>query len=209
MNIKPICSLWFVACSLLMFMGTAEALFDDPKPLVTEQSVVTRADDIKLLDLDLVDQDGRVLSFKGDVIKDNLVVINFIYTACKTSCPIQSTIFSHLQKDLGDRLGKGVILISISMDPGVDVPERLKKIAMKYESQEGWFWLTGKKNNVDRVLLGLGGYSADLTEHPSTILIGDSLSGDWTRFYGFPKLKNLVAKVDELISIRNQKPKGK
>ncbi|MGK0180340.1 MAG: cytochrome oxidase Cu insertion factor (SCO1/SenC/PrrC family), partial [Nitrospinales bacterium] len=99
MNIKPICSLWFVACSLLMFMGTAEALFDDPKPLVTEQSVVTRADDIKLLDLDLVDQDGRVLSFKGDVIKDNLVVINFIYTACKTSCPIQSTIFSHLQKE--------------------------------------------------------------------------------------------------------------
>lgn len=162
------------------------------------------ATDIKLLDLEVLDQNGKPYKFRSEVIRDRLVVINFIYTTCKTACPIQSVIFTHLQEALGGRMGKDVFLVSITIDPATDLPARMKAYAEKHNAGEGWLWITGKKGNVDRVVLGLGAYSSDIVEHPSLILVGDGRLGGWTRYYGFPKVEQLLQKVDELQSLKNQ-----
>jgi cytochrome oxidase Cu insertion factor (SCO1/SenC/PrrC family) len=174
------------------------------------QLMEARADDIILFDLELVDKEGAPLKFKSEVIGDRLVVVNFIYTTCTTACPIQTAIFSHLQEALGPRLGTEVFLVSLSVDPATDVPPRLKAYAEKHKAREGWIWLTGRKSVMDEVLLGLRAYSSDLDEHPSMILIGDGKLGGWTRYYGFPRLEGLLAKIDELAALKKgAAPTGK
>jgi len=158
--------------------------------------------DVNLFDLELVNQDGEPVRFKSDVIGDRLIVMDFVYTTCKTACPIQTAIFMRLQEELGPRLGDEVLIVSISIDPATDIPPRLKAYGKKHHARPGWVWLTGKKLNVDQVLVGLRAYSSDIVEHPSMILVGDGRHGNWTRYYGFPKIEAILDKLEELKAFR-------
>ena len=77
-------------------------------------------------DLSLLDQQGRKIHFYSDLVKGKTVAINFIFTTCTTICPPLAATFAKTQKLLGDRLGKDVYLISVSVDPVTDTPERLR-----------------------------------------------------------------------------------
>ena len=158
--------------------------------------------DIQLRDLELLTQDRKRVKFKSDVIADRLVAMTFIYTSCTTVCPVYNTIFNQLQDLLGKRLGKDVILITMTLDPARDIPRRMKKEAKKFGARPGWVYLTGKKQNVDQVLRGLDAYFADFTEHPPMAIVGDGKTGTWKRFNGFPQAEHLLAMIDELEAAR-------
>lgn len=160
---------------------------------------------VKLPDVELLDQDGKRVRFKSDVVGGRLVVIDLIYTTCPVVCPILSATFANLQGRLGDRLGRDVLLVSISVDPLTDIPPRLKEYAKKWGAKPGWIFLTGEKRNVDTILRGLNAYAADFTNHPSTILVGDGLRHDWTRFYGFPTPDLVHDKLNEVATRRQAK----
>src|SRR5215471_1637418 len=87
----------------------------------TEQAVPG----IKVADATLVDQNGNRVRFP-DLMKDKIVVINTVFTSCPTICPVMGAQFASLTKLLGARAGADVSLISISVDPATDTPERLK-----------------------------------------------------------------------------------
>jgi protein SCO1/2 len=157
---------------------------------------------VDLADIELVDQDGRKVRFASDVVRGRVVVIDLIYTTCPLVCPILSAILSRLQEQLGDRLGREVHLVSVTVDPNTDIPPRLKEYAAKFEARPGWTFLTGERQNVMQVLKGLGGYTADLTNHPAMILVGDGGKDGWTRFYGFPSPERLLEKVNEISAAR-------
>lgn len=150
----------------------------------------------------LLTQDGDAVHFVDDVIDDRIVVIDFVYTTCTTVCPVLSAIFAQVQNRLGDRLGTDVHLVSVSVDPNRDTPERLKAYADSLKSRPGWVWLTGEKIAVDDVLRGLGAYTPDFADHPSMILVGDARSGTWNRYFGFPGPDQILAAVEELESAR-------
>jgi protein SCO1/2 len=65
----------------------------------------------------LTDQDGRQVHFFDDLIKGKVVVINFIFTSCSDSCPLETARLRQVQKLLGDRVGKDIFFYSISIDP--------------------------------------------------------------------------------------------
>ena len=163
-----------------------------------EEVAEARSIEVKLYDLELLDQDGRKVRFASDVIGDRIVVIDTIFTACGLICPILSAIYADLQDRLGGRLDREVALVSISVDPVTDIPPRLKEFAGTWEAKPGWVFLTGQKATVDRVLEGLGLYSADFAAHPVAFLVGDGKNGKWTRIYGFASPEQLLGKVDEL-----------
>jgi len=158
--------------------------------------------DIRLHDLELVTQDGQRVKFKSDVIGDKLVAMTFIYTSCTTICPVYNAIFTQLQDLLGERQGRDTILVTLTVDPARDIPRRMKKEAKKFGAKPGWYYLTGKKHNVDEVLRGLDSYYVDFEEHPPMALIGDGKTGTWRRFTGFPQAKHLLAMIDELKAAR-------
>jgi protein SCO1/2 len=152
----------------------------------------------------LVDQTGKRVRLADDVIADRIAIVNFVYTTCTTVCPVSSATLSQLQQRLAPALGKEVVLVSISVDPLRDTPERLREYAARYEAREGWVWLTGAKPDVDRVLKGFGAYTPRFEDHPTMVLVGDARSGTWTRFYGFPSADQLSAKVEAIRTTRGQ-----
>jgi len=167
-----------------------------------EEPVEAKPVGVMLHDLELLDQDGRTVRFRRDVIGDRIVVIDSFFTSCGLICPILSAIYADLQERLGDRLGTEVSLVSITVDPNTDIPPRLKEFADRWEAKPGWRFLTGGKPAVDRVLEGLGLYSADFTAHPAAFLVGDGRVGTWTRFYGFASPEELLGRIDELSAAR-------
>ena len=154
--------------------------------------------DVDLRDRTLVNQHGEEVKFASDVIGDNIVVMDFVYTTCTTICPVLSALFYQVQDKLGDDLGSEVVIVSVSVDPIRDTPQRLKAYSAKHRAADGWIWLTGAKPDVDDVLTGVGAYTANFEEHPSMVLIGDGRSGEWKRLFGFPSPDRVMQVVAEL-----------
>jgi protein SCO1/2 len=181
-------------CVLLLPLGSMDFAWGG----ADEEEVEAKQVDIKLLDLELFDQDGKKVGLRSDVIGDRIAVIDTFFTTCGLICPILSAIFADVQEQLGDRLGKEVALVSITVDPKTDIPPRLKEFAKTWEAKPGWVFLTGSKKNVDRVLQGIDAYTPDFQDHPAMILVGDGHVGGWTRFYGFASPEQIIGRIDEL-----------
>ena len=157
---------------------------------------------VELADVTLLDQHGEQVPFRALVAGDKVVVMDFVFTTCTTVCPVLSAIMARLQEKLGDRVGKDVLLVSVSIDPVRDTPGRLEAYAARFKARPGWTWLTGSKEDVDRVLKGMGAYAANISEHAPMVLVGDGRAGSWTRFNGFPKQDQVLARVDALADAR-------
>jgi protein SCO1/2 len=161
---------------------------------------------VTLHDIQLVDAEGQAVRFKSEAVGNRIVVVGFIYTSCTTICPVTSMVLGKVQErlieKLGAQFGREVKLITLTVDPATDTPERLKGYAANFGSPTGWLWLTGDKPQVDRVLTGLGAYAADFTRHAGAILVGDGRSGDWMRFYGLPNPPDIVDRVEQLLAAR-------
>jgi cytochrome oxidase Cu insertion factor (SCO1/SenC/PrrC family) len=103
---------------------------------------------------------GRVPSFTltsqtGDpvtlaALKGQIWIADFFFTSCSSSCPMMSAGMQNLQKALGD--SKGVRLVSFSVDPERDTPEKLAEYARGYgATPDHWLFLTGDKKQVRRL----------------------------------------------------------
>jgi cytochrome oxidase Cu insertion factor (SCO1/SenC/PrrC family) len=49
-------------------------------------------------------------------------------------------------------VGRDVWLVSVSVDPTTDVPERLQRFAAKFDVGPAWTFVTGRKTDIDRCL---------------------------------------------------------
>ena len=172
---------------------TGEAVTTEPaKPTTTETEAALRIPEISVLD-----QNGRRLDFYQDLVKGKTVAINFIFTTCTTVCPPMTATFRRVQQLLGERAGREVSLISISVDPTTDTPERLKAFAEKFKAGPGWTFVTGDKPQISALLRALGAATPDKADHTATVLVGNDAAGHWTRTYGLSPASTLVKVIDE------------
>jgi len=130
----------------------------------------------------LTTQHGDKVRF-FELIKDKVVAINFIYTKCTDSCPMETARMVEVQKLLGDRLGKDIFFFSISIDPAHDTPEVLNAYAENWHVGPGWTFLTGSDEDVTLLRKKLGVYEADRTkkDHGLSLLIGNQKTGRWMK----------------------------
>ena len=156
-------------------------------------------------DVPLTNQDGREMRLYSDLIKDKIVVIDVMFTSCTGACPIMSSTFARIQDRIGDRLGKDVHLISISVDPVNDTPAKLKEYAGRFSAKPGWYFLTGPKENVDEALRKLGQYVENREAHQNLFLIGNDRTGLWKKAFGLAKPDEIFPIVD---SVLNDKGEG-
>ncbi|MEQ1620928.1 MAG: SCO family protein [Methylococcales bacterium] len=160
---------------------------------------------VSVPDAALLDQNGSPVRFVKDIAGSNIIAINFIYTDCQTVCPLASAIFAKLQHQLGNKLKQDIRLVTLSINPVTDSPEKLKAYADHFHAQPEWRWLTGEKVQVDALLKGLGVYNADYTNHSPVILVGDLARGEWSRFNGLTSPDTIAARIDELLAARHEK----
>ena len=172
-----------------------------PKEPNTEDIVQAKGtSDLIIPNTPLLNQFGDPLNFYTDLIEDHTVAINFIFTTCKTICPPMTANFSQVQSILGDRVGKDIRMISVSVDPTTDRPERLKKFADLFGAEPGWSFLTGEKQRVDNLLTRLGSFSEDKNDHTPIVLIYNDKTSEWTRVYGLADPKIIAGEIRKLAS---------
>jgi protein SCO1/2 len=156
-------------------------------------------------DVDVFDQDGKRIHFYSDLIKGKVVVISFLFTTCKLYCPMQGENLSKLQGALGARLGRDVNLITVSVDPETDTPERLKAWGAMFGAKPGWTFVTGAKPEIDKVSMALTGALAIKGSHSAVVYIGNDKTGIWTRAYGLHDLERFSQLIEE---VANSSPTG-
>jgi protein SCO1 len=146
----------------------------------------------------VTDQNGRELKFYDDVVKDRVVVINFVYTVCKDMCPLVTARLALLQEKLGDLVGRDIHFVSISIDPVQDTPEKLKQFADAFGVGPGWTFLTGTPENINKIRHKLGERSRALIEHRNELLLGNDRTGEWGRDSAFTDLEILANHVRDM-----------
>lgn len=156
-------------------------------------------------DVELVNQNGEKMRLYSDLLKDKVVVINFFFATCQGSCLPMNRNMQKVQDVFGDHLGKDAYLISISVDPTVDTPARLKEYAAKIGARPGWYFITGDKENVAFALKKLGQYVENREDHTNIVLIGNERTGLWKKAFGLAKSEEFNKVVE---SVLNDQPTG-
>lgn len=128
-------------------------------------------------DFSLTDQLRRQVSlaqFSGKV-----VALNFVYTRCPLPqyCFRMANNFGRLQKRFRERLGKDLVLLTVTFDPIHDQPEVLAEYAKTWKADaKVWHFLTGSQEDVNLLCDWFGvGYWQDegtLTHSLHTAIIG-------------------------------------
>ena len=126
-----------------------------------------------------------VLSFKGPVF------LQFIFTTCTTVCPVLTSTLAALQERLGPE-AKSVRMVSISIDPETDTPERLTAYAKEFHTGPQWLFLTGteaasvsaqKAFDVDR---------GNKMRHQPVTFLRPAGEDSWLRLEGLTSVSELM-----------------
>src|SRR5436305_7725055 len=158
-------------------------------------------------DVAVVDQEGRPVRFYSDLVHGKVVMMNFVFTTCTTICPPLGATFAKVRKLLGERAGRDVQLISVSIDPAADTPARLKAWAQKLGGGPGWTLVTGDPEEITRLLKALGVYTPSRGDHSPLLLAGNDAQGRWTRAYGLAPPAKLIELIDGLARPDTQEPR--
>ena len=85
-------------------------------------------------------------------LRGHITIVNFIFTRCTTICPAFSMKMEHVQEQTAD-LGDQVKLLSISVDPQYDTPDRLRDYAARFHAEpRRWHFLTGPIDAIRAVV---------------------------------------------------------
>lgn len=181
---------------LILFTLMLAAL---PKPSFSVTQPTQDEGPVIGMDIRVKNQQGHYLNFFQDLIKGKTVAINLIFTACTSSCPLSAAIFRQVQKKLGTQK---VELITITVDPANDTPERLLNFSKKFKAEPGWVFITGEQTVISGLLKKLGVYTADRNEHSNMVIIGNEAQHRWTRLYGFPQADEIITTLKDIASAK-------
>ncbi|MEW6720549.1 MAG: SCO family protein [Thermodesulfobacteriota bacterium] len=134
----------------------------------------------RFVNVPLITHEGREVRFYDDLLKDRTVVLNMLYTVCTAEaiCPLGTANLVKVQRILGRRMGKDIFFYSITLDPENDTQSVMKAYAKAFKVGPGWEFLTGRKEDIERLRRNLGYVDpdpvrdSDPSQHSGMIRIG-------------------------------------
>jgi protein SCO1/2 len=151
-------------------------------------------------DVVLLDQDGKERRLYTDLIKGHTVIVIPFFTSCTGACPAMNQNLAGIQDWLGDRLGKDAVIMSLSVDPDTDSVARLKEYSKKFGARPGWYFLSGKKENVEFALRKLGLYVETREDHSNIMIIGNEKTGLWKKAFSLAKTESLIKLIESVLN---------
>ncbi|MBK9264259.1 MAG: SCO family protein [Polyangiaceae bacterium] len=133
----------------------------------------------------LVTHEGRRVRLYDDLLRDKIVIVNFMYSRCRGICPGVTRNMLRVQKLLHPRVGRDIFMYSISIKPQEDTVEALAKYAESLEPGPGWYFLTGDPEDIETTRIGLGAVDpdpavdADKSQHIGMLRYGNERLERW------------------------------
>ncbi len=186
-----------LAAACVLFLCSARVAAQEP---ASAQQSRQQAAQKYFTDVVLLNQDGEQMRLYTDLLKDKVVVINFFFATCQGVCLPMNRNIQKAQDVFGARLGKDAYIISVSVDPTVDTPARLKEYAAKIGARPGWYFITGDKENVAFALRKLGQYVEHREDHTNIVLIGNERTGLWKKAFGLAKNDEFNKVVESVLN---------
>jgi len=174
--------------------------FFETTPTTAKKSVESNHDENYFTNVELIDQKGETKKLFTDLMKDKVVIINPFFTECTGVCPIMNTNLQKIQEHLGDKLGTEVHIISLTVDYKTDQPNILKVYAEGYGAKEGWYFLTGEKENIELALKKLGKNVNSREAHDSIFLVGNLRTKLWKKVNGLASADEIIEQIDSVIN---------
>jgi protein SCO1/2 len=112
---------------------------------------MAQAQPVVLKDIRLQDQRGQSIepaSFKGRAL-----LLNFVFTGCSATCPLQTRELGDVVRSLPPDVRAHLRLLSVSVDPLSDTPKTLAAFALRHDANlPGWRFATGEPQQVDLLI---------------------------------------------------------
>lgn len=149
-------------------------------------------------DVTLTDMDGRPVRLRSALGGSGPIVLDFMYATCSGICPILSALLARAQEELGDQ-ARDIAILSISIDPEADTPERLKLYAQGFDAKPNWRFLTGSLEDVVAVERSFDAYRGNKMRHEPLIFLHPGAGGvEWVRLNGSIGAAELAAEMRRL-----------
>jgi protein SCO1 len=144
-------------------------------------------------DVKLTNQFGQEVRFHRDLVAGRALVLNTMYTTCRGTCPTTSETITRLREKLSPVFAGKLSFVSLTLEPAVDTPAKLRKYADTYGASRphktlaDWHFLTGSPEGVEKLRRSLGLYDLDpvidkdITQHDAVLLFGNSIQDRWSR----------------------------
>lgn len=150
--------------------------------------------------LELINQDGETVRFFDDVLKDKVVVINFIFTNCEGACPLMTHKLTQVRDSFEGKIGNPLQFVSLSIDPERDTPAAMKEFARTHHADhDGWVFLTGKPENLEAITKRLGQFTDDVEAHSTMMLAGNVNAAHWIKIQPYEQPPQITEKVRLLL----------
>ena len=163
-------------------------------------------------DILLLTQDRKEVSFYQDLVKDKLMLINFMYTSCDRVCPRVTQNLARVQRLLGGRMGNDIFFYSFTLDPTHDTPEVLKDYAKAHGVGPGWSFLTGPTGQMEMLRKRLGftdpdpELDKDRESHIGNVRYGNEARLLWGACPGMSRAEFIVESLSWIDWPKGQKP---
>lgn len=151
----------------------------------------------KVPDVVLVNQDGAKVKLGAVLDSGEPVILDFIFGTCTTICPVLSAGYANLQAKLPPDAPK-IHLVSVSIDPENDSPKVMRDYLRRYRAKPGWDFFTGRREDIDKVMVAFNAYIPNKMSHYPLTLIRDPKSGKWVRLLGMMSSSEFVAECKKV-----------
>jgi cytochrome oxidase Cu insertion factor (SCO1/SenC/PrrC family) len=144
----------------------------------------------------LTDQSGKAVASKG--LAGEVHVTNFFFSSCPGTCLQQNQKIREIAREFGP---KGVRFLSITCDPEIDSPERLREYAAKLEvDTRHWLFLTGDLTYIRRVAGEIYRIPLDKQTHSERFFVTDKWGNirenfAWNKLDEITRMKSLLVKL--------------
>jgi len=159
-------------------------------------------------DVELKDQDGKTQRLYTDLMQGRVLLVNSFFSTCKGVCPIMAQKIKEIRKAFSDRVGRDFVVLSISVDPEVDTPTRLKDYAGQLRAGSGWYFLTGSKENVRTALHKFGLRVDGRENHSNLFLIGNDVTDSWKKVFSLASTEEILHAVEDVFDGHASLPRG-
>ncbi|MCS6884814.1 MAG: SCO family protein [Acidobacteriota bacterium] len=156
---------WLVLVLVLLPAAGCSVGKETPSLVVHEKSVPDASelgDYGEVPDFKLTSHLGRPITTQD--LKGQVWVACFFFTDCKNICPMMTAQLSKLQEDYGKL---GLKIVSISVNPEVDSPEKMAEHAERIGADpKTWLFLTGDKQKI--IELSVSGFRLPADQDPNS-----------------------------------------
>lgn len=149
-----------------------------------------------LTDFELTERSGKIVS--SEELDGRVYVTNFFFSSCPGTCLQQNKKVQEIQREFGKQ---GVQFVSITCDPEIDTPTRLREYASKLEADEKeWWFATGDLAYIRRVAGEIYSIPLDKQTHAERFFVTDKWGNrrgqfEWNKLDKITEMKSTLSKL--------------